>query len=774
MAGDKSEENPQTEKDKGKDQASSKSGPKPKAKAKASSSKAPATVSKGPDAESDLLSQSSRVKDLAKIPRLDRPRDMPFLERALPPSGREDFLYKSPLLAGERGGYRSPLRRSHRRPLTDMHFENCYDQSYQGYDPSYDYGYGYGDQDYGDQYDRYEDDYYDDDGYSRAHHQYHDYDDPREESVQEEADLPIADIFDEEDDDESEAQEGEQDDTLLDEQEALLSEDVSKPVGTKLAKVVKSAWDSARKKDANKKLGQLYDKYPRPENIDIYKVDLNDEIKNSVPKQVKNKDMRLRAIQGAVAKATYPVIKTIQMLATMPNPTKEQKTEMVNSNSEAISMLAMASYNLNHMRRESLKGYINPLYGNICNLKIPTDSDKLFGDNIAEHMRTAGHSYRLGRGFGRGRPRYRPYAGRGRSRGFAAPFLGEDNSLNLMQEGSEEVFVGKGVNDFSCLSVGRTQTLRQSRPGPGPLDAQEVECELVPEVPSRVGMYSEEGIFDRWPKFEAGRLSVCVNKWHEITSDKIILQHVTGYRIEFVEEPTQLRPIPEIRFSQAELAILKEEVTKLQEKGVVIEVNHTEGEFISNVFLREKKESGKFRMILNLKELNKFVVYRHFKMDTLETALKLVYPGCVMASLDFTDAYYTIKVAFSDRKYLRFTLQGRVFEYTALPMGISSAPWLFTKILKVPLAYLRRNFGLTIIGYLDDTLLVDSQPDELTQKLVIAADLLQELGFMISTTKSVVQPCTQIEFLGFIIDSIAMQVTIPRGKADKIVAMVSD
>ena len=45
-------------------------------------------------------------------------------------------------------------------------------------------------------------------------------------------------------------------------------------------------------------------------------------------------------------------------------------------------------------------------------------------------------------------------------------------------------------------------------------------------------------------------------------------------------------------------------------------------------------------MILNLKQLNEFVSYYHFKMDTIQTALKLMRPGCFMASVDLKDAYY--------------------------------------------------------------------------------------------------------------------------------------
>ena len=63
-------------------------------------------------------------------------------------------------------------------------------------------------------------------------------------------------------------------------------------------------------------------------------------------------------------------------------------------------------------------------------------------------------------------------------------------------------------------------------------------------------------------------------------------------------------------------------------------------------------------MILNLKSLNKFVAYHYFKMDTFQTAVKLIRPGCFMASVDLRDAYCSIPIASEDRKFWMFEWQG--------------------------------------------------------------------------------------------------------------------
>ena len=72
------------------------------------------------------------------------------------------------------------------------------------------------------------------------------------------------------------------------------------------------------------------------------------------------------------------------------------------------------------------------------------------------------------------------------------------------------------------------------------------------------------------------------------------------------------------------------EIDKLLLEGDISETTHYPGEYISTVFLCPKKDGG-YRLILNLKNLNDHVQYQHFKMDTLQSAIRLMTPNCYMA-----------------------------------------------------------------------------------------------------------------------------------------------
>ena len=194
--------------------------------------------------------------------------------------------------------------------------------------------------------------------------------------------------------------------------------------------------------------------------------------------------------------------------------------------------------------------------------------------------------------------------------------------------------------------------------------------------------------------------------WEKLTSDASILEAISGYRLEFEQglHPVQHgKPFPH-RLDEEEKVAVDEEITKLLDKEVIAPSEHEAGQFLSNIFTREKKDGG-HRMILDLSNLNEYVVKRHFKMDSFETARALITQDCYMASLDLRDAYYSVPIAECDRKFFKFCWNNQLYNFKVLANGLSSGPRLFTKLLKPPLSKLR-SMGHVITAYIDDSLLV--------------------------------------------------------------------
>ena len=141
-----------------------------------------------------------------------------------------------------------------------------------------------------------------------------------------------------------------------------------------------------------------------------------------------------------------------------------------------------------------------------------------------------------------------------------------------------------------------------------------------------------------------------------------------------------------------------------------------------------RKKDGSQCIIPSLQKLNQDVTCHHFKMDTLATALTLITKDCFMASLDRKDAYYAVPICEQHRKLLRFQWRGCLFQYSALPNGLASAPRLFTKLMKSVYASLRTK-GHMSTAFLNDSLLVGITRERCMQDVLDSLETLQSLGF---------------------------------------------
>ena len=263
-----------------------------------------------------------------------------------------------------------------------------------------------------------------------------------------------------------------------------------------------------------------------------------------------------------------------------------------------------------------------------------------------------------------------------------------------------------------------------------------------------------------------GRLAHFVSAWKNLTSDKFILDIVRGLRIKF--DSSVVRYVrPPLKFNKDEDLIMKSEIQKLIAKGVIVPSQHEQGEVISNVFLRKKKDGKKYRMILNLKPLNEFIEYQHFKMDSFETAKHMILPGCYMASVDLSDAYFSVAIHKSHRKFMKFLYNGTLYEFIGMPQGLACAPRIFTKLLK-PFYAEMGSKGHVCMGYIDDSLIIGCTYQNCLDSVTIMSHKLEELGFVLNKEKSIMKPVQSIEFLGYIFDSVQMNIALPASKVARI------
>ncbi len=117
--------------------------------------------------------------------------------------------------------------------------------------------------------------------------------------------------------------------------------------------------------------------------------------------------------------------------------------------------------------------------------------------------------------------------------------------------------------------------------------------------------------------------------------------------------------------------------------------------------------------------------------------------------------------------FLRFLWYGRAYQFLVMAQGLCDAPRAYTKLLKPVFAFLR-NQGFQVLGYIDDTIFIEKSAEDVMLALHTATRLFDDLGLTISVKKSILHPVQQIEYLGFILDSVQMTVTLTFDKKLKI------
>ena len=103
------------------------------------------------------------------------------------------------------------------------------------------------------------------------------------------------------------------------------------------------------------------------------------------------------------------------------------------------------------------------------------------------------------------------------------------------------------------------------------------------------------------------------------------------------------------------------------------------------------------------------------------------------------------------RKYMRFHLQGRSYQFKALPFGLSTAPMEFTVVAK-EVKLMERQKGIRIHQYLDDFLARASTHDTCLQHTQTLVTLCQELGWLVNREKSELVPKQVFNFVGYQFD----------------------
>ena len=104
-----------------------------------------------------------------------------------------------------------------------------------------------------------------------------------------------------------------------------------------------------------------------------------------------------------------------------------------------------------------------------------------------------------------------------------------------------------------------------------------------------------------------------------------------------------------------------------------------------------------------MKYVNMHLSKRVFKFEGLSDLPDMAEKGDWSDAYDLTFGYYHVSLHPDSRRFVGFHWKGVYYQYICLPFGLSTAPWVFLKVIRELVMYWRTK-GINILPYLDDFL----------------------------------------------------------------------
>jgi len=257
------------------------------------------------------------------------------------------------------------------------------------------------------------------------------------------------------------------------------------------------------------------------------------------------------------------------------------------------------------------------------------------------------------------------------------------------------------------------------------------------------------------------RLQSALQAWKDIGAPPVIISWIQhGYRLPFVKDLPPFSQSEWVPSTQEESQALRQMLQDLLSLGVLKPVHVAR--YISRARL-EPKSSGGFRLVVDLRFVNAHLKPQPVHYEDLGTLPQMIQPDDFMFSFDLQNGYYHIPIHPAHRQFLTVRMFGALYQFQCLPFGLSTAPMVFTKVMRPLVAALRAS-GMTLLPYLDDFLvLARSENQALAHRRTVEV-MLTQLGLQRNPKKGFWTPVQRLTHLGLDIDSVLCQFSVPPAK----------
>ena len=265
-----------------------------------------------------------------------------------------------------------------------------------------------------------------------------------------------------------------------------------------------------------------------------------------------------------------------------------------------------------------------------------------------------------------------------------------------------------------------------------------------------------------------GRLRAHAVFWEEIYAPPFIIECIReGYKIPFYTTPLSAS-FTNNRSALQHAEFVCQAILELLSSSRIAQVPKSHLKVINPLSV-SVQSCGKKRLILDLRYVNKHLFKQKFKLEDWRVGLDYFCKGCYFSKFDLKSGYHHLDIFPEHQPYLGFSWGMP----TLLPFGLSSAPYIFTKLFR-PLVKHWRSQGIHSVVYLDDGLDVErSEALCYASSSVIRSDLASA-GFLVNMERCVWDPVQVItSWLGIAWDGIqGVNVSITESRLQKYSARV--
>ncbi|MES9971262.1 MAG: reverse transcriptase domain-containing protein, partial [Candidatus Thiodiazotropha sp.] len=274
-----------------------------------------------------------------------------------------------------------------------------------------------------------------------------------------------------------------------------------------------------------------------------------------------------------------------------------------------------------------------------------------------------------------------------------------------------------------------------------------------------------------------GRLKANIHYWKQtLQANSYIIDVIeNGYKIPFFSKP-QPSILSNNHSALAERDFVCEAIQSLLQRGLIEKCRDIP--YVVNPLSVSVQSSGKKRLILDLREVNRHIWKQTIKYEDLRIALSYIEKDYWMIKWDIHSAYHFIEVYYPHTEFLGFSWPDKdgvvcYYKFLVLAFGLRTAPYLFSKVVR-PLVSKWRGEGKKVIMYLDDGFGC-GQGKQYMQS--VSQDIKNDLllsGFVPKVDKSLWEPVQEMTWLGAVLNSVECVICIPQTRIDKLVSSVND